>query len=391
MEEKKLPATPAEPAATSPSSEPPRQPAGARPVRSSGAGWLAALALLLALGALGAVGWLVQREADQQQMLEFRLQATVQNQVTALERLRERFADERAAARSDRRELRQQLETLSGQLQRQAQRLNELSQSDRTDWRLAELDYLLKLARQKLLLGDNPLLAAELLESVDATARDLDDPELLPLRTALAEDIARLRGLPTIDVEGLYFSLEALAGRVAELQLVVAAVPANDESGATASEGDWRTQLRSGLAEAWDKLASLVQIRRRDEPYEPLLAPQFEAALRQQLLLLVEQAQLALMAGNQRLYTDSLRQAAQWTERYFSVDQAVTQAVVAQLEALAEQAVSVDAPDISGSQRALRDYLRGVAQRRGEPAPASAPPAADPATSAAPSAQGVDA
>ena len=140
-----------------------------------------------------------------------------------------------------------------------------------------------------------------------------------------------------------------------------------------------------------EKVASLVQIRRRDEPYEPLLAPQFEAALRQQLLLLVEQAQLALMAGNQRLYTDSLRQAAQWTERYFSVDQAVTQAVVAQLEALAEQAVSVDAPDISGSQRALRDYLRGVAQRRGEPAPANAPPAADPATSAAPSAQGVDA
>lgn len=376
--------------------EPPRSAETPRPTANrSGAGWLAALAILLSLGALAAVGWSLQRDSDRQQMTEFRLQSAVQGQATALERLRERLADERAEGRSDRRDLRQQLETLNGQLQRQAQHLSELSQSDRTDWRLAELDYLLKLARQKLLLGENPRLALEMLESSDAIARDLDDPDLLPLRTALANDLAVLRGLPSIDVEGLYFSLEAVAGRVANLQLVTAEVAVHAPAADSEAAAGWRQRLRFGFAEAWERLSGLVQVRRRDEPYEPLLAPQFEASLRQHLLLLVEQAQLALLAGNQRLYNDSLSQAASWAQRYFAVDQTATQAVVEQLEQLAAQPVSIEAPDIAESQRALRDYLRDVARRRGEVAPSQAQPQPEqsthPASSSTSSTQGAGA
>ena len=66
---------------------------------------------------------------------------------------------------------------------------------------------------------------------------------------------------------------------------------------------------RQGYEAALAKLSDYIIIRRRDEPIQALMDPQWEGLVRQNLRMLLEQAQIALLSGNQLLYRDSLERA----------------------------------------------------------------------------------
>ncbi len=115
--------------------------------------------------------------------------------------------------------------------------------------------------------------------------------------------------------------------------------------------------MQTGLRAALRKLGDMVQIRRRDEPYKPLLAPQYEAALQQNVKLAFEQAQVALLTGNQKLYEHSLGKARDWLLTYYTVDEHATQMVVQSVDELRGKKIVYAIPDISESRRELKAYL----------------------------------
>ncbi|MDF4782098.1 uroporphyrinogen-III C-methyltransferase, partial [Vibrio parahaemolyticus] len=61
------------------------------------------------------------------------------------------------------------------------------------DWLLAEADYLVKLAGRKLFLEHDVESATQLMESADQRIAALNDPSLVKLRKAMANDITKLR------------------------------------------------------------------------------------------------------------------------------------------------------------------------------------------------------
>lgn len=368
-------AVPADPVAAKapPRSDPSR--------RGNGGVWLLALlALLGSLAALAAVGWQYRQADDQRNMAEFRLQSAIQDQAAQLQRLNERLAEQRADSRAYRREQQALVATLQADLRAQQQRLTEATQGDRTDWRLAELEYLLQLARQRLLLGRTGAGVIELLEAADQLAQEIDDPDLHEVRAALAVDLAELRALPSVDVEGIWLALEATAGQVARLRLVKPAELA--EPAATGSTADstaaagWQARLEQGIEAALEQLSQLIQIRRRDEAYQPLLSPQYEGVLRQHLALLFEQAQLALLAGHDQLYRETLQDARQWVQRYFALDEAATAGVVDQIDALLQRTVTVDLPRTLDAHQAMRSFTRQRRDDASDPAATAPGPAA---------------
>src|SRR5690606_37845313 len=74
------------------------------------------------------------------------------------------------------------------QLSHQAQRLRALSETTREDWLLAEAEYLLRLASQRILTERQTSNAITLMETADGILRDLDDSDLFAVRKALAAD-----------------------------------------------------------------------------------------------------------------------------------------------------------------------------------------------------------
>ncbi len=87
------------------------------------------------------------------------------------------------------------------------------------DWLLAEADYLVKLAGRKLFLEHDVESATQLMESADQRIAALNDPSLVGLRKAMANDITKLRVVPLVDRDGLVLRLTALQQQVDKLPL----------------------------------------------------------------------------------------------------------------------------------------------------------------------------
>lgn len=116
--------------------------------------------------------------------------------------------------------------------------------------------------------------------------------------------------------------------------------------------------MRQGYQQALAKLSSYIVIRRRDAPMQVLMDPQWEGLVRQNLRMLLEQAQVALLSGNAELYRASLERAGHWVAEFFDSDAARARAMDAEIESLLGVDVAVQLPDTSRSLQALDDAMQ---------------------------------
>jgi uroporphyrin-3 C-methyltransferase len=256
-----------------------------------------------------------------------------------------------------------QLADLEGKLAEQGTELARYSADERDDWLLAEAQYLTRLANQQLLMAGDAAAAQSLLESADGILAQLDSPRLHDVRAALASDLAAVRAVPRIDVEGIYLRLAALVEQADKL--VIFQLPEREARTEPEPADTWQARLRQGYEAALAKLSDYIIIRRRDEPMQALMDPQWEGLVRQNLRMLLEQAQIALLSGNQLLYRDSLERAQHWVREFFESDEAAARAMSAEIATLAGTNIATDLPDITASVEALDDVMKQRLQQGG--------------------------
>jgi uroporphyrin-3 C-methyltransferase len=102
----------------------------------------------------------------------------------------------------------------------------------------------------------------------------------------------------------------------------------------------------------------------RDAPIRPLAAPDEVTVLRHNLRLKLEQAQLALLRGDGRVWSDALADAARWVRSGFDGEAARTRAFADALARLAAARVALQIPDVS-EPAAVLEALRGRAAPAG--------------------------
>ncbi|MEE4193203.1 MAG: uroporphyrinogen-III C-methyltransferase [Halieaceae bacterium] len=344
---------------------------------SAGGRGLAVLALVLALLAAGFSGWLYLQQEARRQLLderEARLDEDVERITATAEAARAavadaiaasqgatsevaaRLAEERNRSAAALAEQRNAVEAVEAALRSQRQQLLEISSTDRVDWTLAEAEYLLRLAYQRLLMAKDVNSALALLASADAILRELDDTALYPAREAIAADMAALRAVPNLDVEGTWLRLKALAGRVDSL--ILFELPSLEQQRLEVPpDASWTERLSLGFQAALQKVSDYIVIRRRDEPFEALMDPQWEQLVRQNLRMQIAQAQAALLAGNPTLYAASLEATRRWLAEFFDFNAADVSALDAELEELERVRISAELPDISRSLEAVKDVI----------------------------------
>ncbi|MCB1688865.1 MAG: uroporphyrinogen-III C-methyltransferase [Halioglobus sp.] len=339
---------------------------------SAAVAWLALL-LVVALG--GAAAWVLQEGQAREKAMTERLTAlevAAGQKQTNLDALTQRWSQELSAginglqATIDEQATKQsrRLQSLESQLADQQAELARFSASDRESWLLAEAGHLLRLANQRLVMAGDPVAAQALLNGADSVLRDLNDPTLHTVRAAVAADVAALRAVPEVDVEGIYLRLAALIEQADKLVIFQfkerAAAPGREAA------DDWRGRLRQGYQAALAKLSDYIIIRRRDVPMQALMDPQWEGLVRQNLRMLLEQAQIALLSGNQALYAASLGQAQQWVLHFEDSDPVAAKAIGSQITQLAALTIQIPQPNISRSQQALDAAVEQRAESGGE-------------------------
>ncbi len=259
---------------------------------------------------------------------------------------------------------------LQDRLTRGMQQVSKINGNSRKDWLLAEVEYLLRLANQRVLMEQSPAEALAMLQSADKILKETDDVSIYNIRKALAKDITALEAVPKLDIDGMFLKLAAISDQIANLRQT----PITDKrkvpnlvDGIT-SEAVAQS-INDGLESSWnqalDKLSKLVVIQHNDEPVEPLMSPAQNYFLRQNLHLMLEQAQLALLQGQQASYNTSLKKAQNWISTYFEEKDATTQALLKELKVLSSANVAPAMPNIANSLIVLKDYLAKLHDGKG--------------------------
>ena len=253
-------------------------------------------------------------------------------------------------------------------LSAQLSEVRELVGPSREDWLLAEAEYLLRLASQRLLMDRDVPSAIALIQTVDDILADAHGLTVFELRASLAEDLAALGAVADLDTEGIFLRLNALIGRVDVLrqqqliyQMDVEAVPEVSDPGATVLGN-----LTSMLGSAGSRIAALVDYRVSDERVQPVLPAEEEYYLRQNLVMKYQQAQLALLSGKQEIFVTSIGDARNWINRYFDGQDVETSSVLITLAELESIDTTREIPDISVSLRLVRELQRRGESTRGE-------------------------
>jgi uroporphyrin-3 C-methyltransferase len=255
-------------------------------------------------------------------------------------------------------QLKQALSSLQLRANTQGQRLAELSSTTRSDWLLAEAVYLTRLANQRLQTERSTKNPLALLANVDVILQELDDPELTPVRGAVAADITALRLAGEVDAEGIFLELVALVKSIDQLDIRLSLAesgPKGDKASIATSAAvaeEPLSSIDSTLALFTQKLSQLIRVRERSQPIEPMLHPKEETVVRQNLRLMLEQAQTGLLREQQGVYSQSIAKAQGWLEQYFQLNPN-TQVVSERLGELAKVQVVQQLPAINGSLKAI--------------------------------------
>jgi uroporphyrin-III C-methyltransferase len=223
----------------------------------------------------------------------------------------------------------------------------------RNDWALAETEQLLLIANYRLQLARDVQTAVAALRAADGQLQKLADPGLLPIRKLIAGEITALQQLERADIPGIALRLGSMASTLEQLPLHMERrfATAAPITGAVITES---TGLGT-LQQMWRDFLGLIRIRKTTEGQKPLLPPEQDYFLRENLRLMLYGAQLAVLQGDTGTYTQNLKSARRWINDYFDTETQVVTNMQAELQALLDEKIVVELPDVSASLAALRD------------------------------------
>ncbi|ATG02989.1 hemX domain-containing protein [Lelliottia amnigena] len=347
---------------------------------------LSAIAIAIALAAGVGLYGVVKKQATNQSATSDALV----NQITALQKAQEtQKAELESVIKQQSTQLAEantKQEELTKQLGEVQEKVATISGTDAKTWLLSQADFLVKLAGRKLWSDQDVTTAAALLKSADASLADMNDPSLITARRAITEDIASLGAVSQVDYDGIILKVNQLSNQIDNLRLA----DNNDDDTPMDSDG---TELSSSLREwrinlqkSWQNfMDSFITVRRRDETAVPLLAPNQDVYLRENIRSRLLVAAQAVPRHQEETYKQALDNVSTWVRAYYDTSDATTTAFLDDVDKLSQQNITMNVPDQLESQPILEKLMQtrvrnllaqpGVAaqQDAAAPAPESAP------------------
>lgn len=325
------PSSESQTAKATPSSTPSQTPASNR------SSWAIRFGVLLALGLTACTlggGFMLYQQMQQQLLAQDAKNIALQDQLQqALLQPNQRIGQLEQQQLNDAKTY-QELTKLAEDQNQLQDRINKLAQRSPTHWMASEAEYLVNMAGRKLWLEKDPRTATDLLKSADETIAAMNNPALLPIRKALAKDIAATASIKTTDIDGSVLALDALIEQLDKLPLnrSDAETDAPEDTNITGDLNDWQ----SNLGKTWKALTQdFITIRHRTADAPALLAPEQQWYLVENIRHKLLQSQLALYRYDRAAYHQSLMMVRKWIQTYFDTQDHSTAEAIAKIDKLA--------------------------------------------------------
>lgn len=218
--------------------------------------------------------------------------------------------------------------------------------ANNSHWMLTQIKYLLNLAQYNLQLFPAPETALAILQKVNEQLVAVDDPNALPLRQQVINAIAALNALPPIDYAGILMQLNAVGNQLKNMPLLINTATGTAQ---TLSDTDATKGWRKYWHESLEKLEKIIIIRHQSAAAAPLITPDQQQFLEQNIQARLSAASWALLQRNQKVYILSLQDAINWIQTYYSPNAAATNNAVATLQTLIKINLQPQLPNLSQS------------------------------------------
>lgn len=240
---------------------------------------------------------------------------------------------------------------------------------NRDDWVLAEIEQVLSTASQQLQIAGNVRSALVALQNADARLSRIDRPQFIAIRRAIAQDVEKLKSLPSVDLTGVAVRLDSLIAQVDAMPLVsdekpaiVAPTPKTKLSSRQKTESssafDWRVEMQERWSmwssELWADLKQLLRVRTVTAPEALLLTPEQAFFARENVKLRLLNARVALLSRNDAAFRSDMAEADRALQRYFDLRDPHTRAGRELIRQIRESVLNIEMPTLAQSLTAVR-------------------------------------
>jgi uroporphyrin-3 C-methyltransferase len=223
------------------------------------------------------------------------------------------------------------------------------------EWKIFEADYLLGIANQKLQLESDISAAAAMMEAADAALLGSGSNRVFAVRQAIANDLTSLRSVDIFDRQGVYLRIGALIEEVENIDLVNSMRENFENNSANDSTRVQPTPTSNELITSSLEFLSTVFVWRQwDQTPNTILASEQGEFIKQNLKLMLEQSQLALLMKDQTVYAQALKKSSDWLERYAVMDSTAGKLISSELVILSSTNINPVLPEISESLTLIR-------------------------------------
>ncbi len=225
----------------------------------------------------------------------------------------------------------------------------------RGDWLIADAEYLLSIANQRLLLVGDINTTKEALIAADQRLRESGDAAVYKIRGQIAKEIAQLKNVQTPDIVGIYSTIQLLTENVDKLTTFL---PHESKEITPAEPQQEVTEEDQGLIDsAIEKLEGLVTIRHTEQPILSVITPEQARFIKEELKVKLEMVKLSLVQQNDDLFKHSISDAKKWLATHFAKNKN-SKNFAKELDTLNGTPIRGQFPDISQSLKMLRDIVK---------------------------------
>jgi uroporphyrin-3 C-methyltransferase len=343
------------------------------------------LFILLSLINLSAVAylWYFKQQTDQlsqtTQQQQQQLQQQQQQQLSemaAKNQQQQQLLDEiRNHNQSELNQLKQKLEnldritlTMQSQLNLTQQKINQTGKGVTQDLLLTEADFLIRTAAIRLLLTQNTSETSNLLKAADNKLLKINDVAIFPVRAALTKDLYQLKSSTQIDVIGTYLILENMEKTIDQLKInFILPEQQLKQKSDTPKSNDWLqhfSETSKNVIDQW------FQVTHYKEEIKPLVSRQQDLMIKQSIVLIIKQAQWALIQNNTELYQLTLKNLGEQIKASFNKEDPIVIATLVEIKTLLSESIITPVEKYLNSEKAMKQYMGSISETQTErPAP----------------------
>ena len=223
------------------------------------------------------------------------------------------------------------------------------------EWKIFEADYLLGIANQKLQLESDVSAAIAMIVAADAALVGSGSNRVFAVRQSIASDLASLRGVDAFDRQGVYLRIGALIQEVDNIDLQSSMREIFENRTETEPSIVQPAPTSSDMVtSSLEFLSTIFVWRQLDQAPNTTLAAEQGEFIKQNLKLMLEQSQLALLMKEQNVYVEILTKSSDWLGRYAVMNSSAVRLIFDELQLLSNTDINPVLPEISESLMLIR-------------------------------------